>query len=78
MFIDDEFFGSPDRIALCRRSATLWALLRDNPRFTYYGRQVALSDPAQDAAVILSAMARLQGAGVAYFYPADAAKSLFT
>jgi hypothetical protein len=38
MFTDDEFFGSPDRIALARRSANLWLLLRDNPRYAYYGR----------------------------------------
>jgi Acetyltransferase (GNAT) family len=77
MFTDDEFFGSPDRIALSRRSANLWLLLRDNPRYAYYGRLVALSDPGQDAADILSAMAKLQGAAVSYFYPANAAKSLF-
>jgi hypothetical protein len=77
MFTDDEFFGSPDRIALSRRSADLWSLLRDDPRFAYYGRLVALSDPGQDAASILSAMARLQGAAVSYFYPAGAARSLF-
>lgn len=77
MFTDDEFFGSADRIALARRSANLWSLLQDNPRYAYYGRLVALSDPGQDAADILSAMARLQGAAVSYFYPADAAKNLF-
>ena len=77
MFTDDEFFGSPERIALSRRSANLWSLLRDNPRYAYYGRLVALSDPGQDAADILSAMARLQGAAVSYFYPVSAAESLF-
>jgi len=78
MFTDDEYFGSPDRIALARRSANLWFLLRGNPRYAYYGRLVALSDPGQDAADILSAMAKLQGAAVSYFYPADAAENLFT
>jgi hypothetical protein len=76
MFTDDEYFGSPDRIALSRRSADLWSLLRDNPRYAYYGRLVALSDPGQDAADILYAMAKLQGAAVSYFYPADAATGL--
>jgi hypothetical protein len=73
----DEYFGSPDRIALARRSASLWRLLRDDPRYAYYGRLVALSDPAGDAADVLSAMARLQGAAVSYFYPVNAAASLF-
>jgi hypothetical protein len=77
MLTDDEFFGSPDRIALARRSADLWFLLRDNPRYAYYGRLVALSDPGRDAADILSAMAKLQGAAVSYFYPAHAAESFF-
>jgi hypothetical protein len=73
----DVYFGSPERIELARRSASLWRLLRDNPRYAYYGRLVALSDPAQDAADILSAMAKLQGAAVSYYYPAGAAASLF-
>ena len=76
-FIDDEFFGSPDQVALARRSASLWSLLRNDPRYAYYGRLVALSDPAQDAAIILSSLARLQGAAVAYFYPAASAASVF-
>jgi hypothetical protein len=77
MFTDDEYFGSPDRIALSRRSADLWSLLRDNPRYAYYGRLVALSDPGPDAADILYAMAKLQGAAVSYFYPANTATGLF-
>ena len=74
---DDEFFGSYHRIALAKRSASLWSLLRDNPRYSYYGRLVALSDPGEDTADILTAMARLQGAAVCYVYPADAAGRLF-
>ncbi|MDH4060886.1 MAG: hypothetical protein OEU94_08745 [Aquincola sp.] len=77
MVDDDEFFGSPDRIALARRSARLWSLLRNDARFAYYGRLVALSEPAQDTAEILAALAALQGAAVCYFYPAIAAPRLF-
>ncbi len=77
MLPDDELFGSPDRIALSRRAANLWQLLRDNPRYAYIGRLVALSDPGEDTVDILGAMARLQGAAVCYFYPAEAAASLF-
>jgi hypothetical protein len=75
--IEDEYFGSADGTALSRRSANLWLLLRDDPRYAYYGRLVALSEPAHDSAEILSAMARLQGAAVAYFYPARTANELF-
>jgi hypothetical protein len=77
MVENDEYFGSPDRISLVKRSASLWRLLRENPRYAYYGRLVALSDPGPDTVDILSATARLQGAAIVYFYPAAAAQSLF-
>jgi hypothetical protein len=77
MLAQDEFFGAPSRIALSRRGAHLWRLLGDNPRFSYYGRLVALAEPGPDAADILSAMARLQGAAVSYYYPADDAAALY-
>jgi hypothetical protein len=77
MVDNDEHFGSPEKIALARRSASLWRLLRENPRYAYYGRLVALSDPGEDTVEILSAMAKLQGAAISYFYPAQSAKSLF-
>jgi hypothetical protein len=57
MLTEDEFFGAPDRIAPSKRSANLWSILRDNPRHADYGRLVALSDPGQDTADVLSAMA---------------------
>lgn len=75
--MDDEFFGAPERIALSRRSANLWRLLGDNPRYSYYGRLVSLSEPGEDAADIMMAMAKLQGAAVSSYYPADRATTLF-
>jgi hypothetical protein len=77
MFNIDEFFGAPERVALSMRSANLWLLLRDDPRYAYYGRPVALSDHGADTVQILSAMAKLQGAAVCYFYPAGKADDLF-
>ena len=76
MQFDDEFFGSPEKIALMRRSASLWSLLRDSPRYAYYGRIVALSGPASDTSEILSSMAILQGASVCYYFPKAEAASL--
>src|SRR4029079_241026 len=73
----DEFFVAPTRIALSRRGAHLWRLLGDDPRFSYYGRLVALAEPGADAADILSAIARLQGGAVSYYYPAADAKTLY-
>jgi len=60
-----------------KRSAALWSLLKDNPRYAFYGRTVALSDVADDAADILCALARLQGVGVAYYFPKESAANLF-
>jgi hypothetical protein len=77
MQFDDEFFGSPEKIALMRRSASLWSLLRESPRYAYYGRHVALSDPASDTSDILSNLARLQGASVCYYFPKAEVSELF-
>ncbi len=60
-----------------RRSSSLWSLLRDNPRFSYYGRWVALSDPDHDTVEIMSALVKLQGATTCYYYPAASASDLF-
>ncbi len=77
MQFDEEFFGSPEKVALMRRSACLWSLLKESPRYAYYGRLVALSGPASDTPEILSNMARLQGAAVCYYFPKDQAAELF-
>lgn len=77
MLSDEELFGSPSSIALMKRSAALWSLLKDNSRYAFYGRTVALSDIADDTADILCALARLQGAGVAYYFPKLSAPDLF-
>ena len=77
MSAQEEFFGAPEKAAVSIRSANLWQLLRDNPRYSYYGRRVSLCDPGPDTADILSAMARLQGAAVCNYYPAADAAALF-
>lgn len=77
MPIEEEFFGSPEKIGLMRRSASLWSLLKESPRYAYYGRLVALSDPASDTPEILSNLAKLQGAAVCYYFPKSQADALF-
>ncbi|TNE34433.1 MAG: GNAT family N-acetyltransferase [Alphaproteobacteria bacterium] len=77
IFTEDEFYGLPDLIAVSRRAGTLWRLLRDDPRFAYYGRTVATSYPGPDTADILESLARLLGAGACYFYPCDDVSILF-
>jgi Acetyltransferase (GNAT) family len=74
----EEYFGSPGKVTLMKRSAALWSLLKDNPRYAYYGRLVALSDPPEDTADVLSYLAALQGAAVAYYLPKGTADDLFS
>ena len=74
---NEELFGSPAKVAFVKRSRDLWSLLRDNPRFAYYGRAVGLSDPRSDTADVLCSLARLQGATVCFYYPASEASALF-
>jgi hypothetical protein len=77
MNLDEELFGTEEQNALMRRGARLWRLLRDNPRFTYYGRLVALSEHGPDTPDILFALAGLQGAGTGYFVEKQRVADLF-
>ena len=80
---DEELFGPPEKIALAKRSRYLYSLLCEDPRFAFYGRLVGLSCTDRESgdirgtARILGALARIQGASVAYFFPASLATSLF-
>lgn len=60
-----EVFGSAAQRALLARGAHAFALLRDDPRITYYGRTVGLASPEAGDMSLLAALARLQG-GSAY------------
>ena len=74
---EDEFFGSAARVALMKRSRQLWSLLRDNPRFAYYGRMVALSEPGPDMVDVMGALATLQGGTICYHVPTASVSQLF-
>jgi hypothetical protein len=39
---DDELFGSDEQRALLRRGCAMAELLRQDPRFSYYGRTVGM------------------------------------
>ena len=77
MNASDEYFGSPGKVAMMRRSGHLRRLLRNDPRFAYYGRLVALSEHGPDVADMLLALTRLQGAATCYYFPKAAADDLF-
>ncbi|MCK7614272.1 GNAT family N-acetyltransferase [Roseibium sediminicola] len=72
-----EFFGTPENIAAMGRSTALWSLLRGDPRFAYYGRLVALSQPVENTSDVLISLARLQGASPCYFFPKSGVDTLF-
>ncbi len=73
----DEYFGDLAKVELMRRSGALYSLVKDDPRFAYYGRLVALSAPGDDTFELMTALAQLQGAGVCYYYPKNAAGELY-
>lgn len=57
----EEYFGTTEQQALLRRGRAMFELLRDDPRYTYYGRTVGLADPDGGTVEILEALAQLQG-----------------
>ena len=69
MKFDDEYFGDPERIALAKRSASLWKLLKEDPRFAFQGRIVVLSEPSDDMVEIMVDLAKLQGGSVCNYFP---------
>ena len=74
---EEEYFGDAAKVALMRRSRALHELLKDDPRFSYYGRVVALTGPTADMLPAMMALARMQGAGVCYYFPNSDADGLF-
>jgi hypothetical protein len=75
--LDEEYFGSPSKIGLMRRSKVLWSLLCDDPRFSYYGRSLFIADERPDSAMLVACLARLTGASFASFYPKTSVERLF-
>ena len=60
--MEDTFFGTEPQQALLKRGQDMFALTRDDPRLTYYGRTVGCADLAEASHQIVEALARLQGA----------------
>jgi len=72
----DEAFGTPDQKALLRRGRAMFELLKDDPRYTYYGRTVGIALPTDANIAMLRALASLQGAGHYAAVPLDQAPAL--
>ena len=60
----NEFFGTDVQQALLKRGQDMFALVRDDPRLTYYGRTVGFAGAGADegAHAVVAALASLQGA----------------
>lgn len=67
-----RFYGSRDQQAMARRGAQLFALIGDDPRFAWYGRNVTLADYHSSGLDTFEALIRLQGASAGYFVRRDA------
>lgn len=66
---EPEFFGTPEQQAMAQRAWSLWALLKDDPRYSSYGRGVALAAAAADNIPAQIALARITGAGACEHIP---------
>jgi hypothetical protein len=64
-----ELFGASEHRALLERGEQLWRVVREHPRYAYYGTVVSLSDPGPDTADVLASLARLQGLGMCFYFP---------
>jgi hypothetical protein len=71
---EKEYFGDPERIALAKRSAHLWSLLKNDRRFAFQGRIVLLSEPSDDVVEQMVALAKLQGGSVCNYFPKSKAQ----
>ncbi|MEP0940248.1 MAG: GNAT family N-acetyltransferase [Rhizobiaceae bacterium] len=78
MKYENEYFGDSEKIALAKRSAHLWSLLKEDSRFAFQGRIVLLSEPGEDMVETMVAMAKLQGGAVCNYFPIDKAKQTIT
>lgn len=66
---EPHYFGNDDQQGMMRRAYALWRILRDDPLYSYYGRNVALAEYDGDAVDRVDALARLQGASSCFFVP---------
>ncbi|MEP0520884.1 MAG: hypothetical protein ABJO09_11575 [Hyphomicrobiales bacterium] len=66
---DKELFGTPSQISMMERARALWALVCNDPAFSFFGRSVTLCGPTDDAFERIAALARLQGGTACHYFP---------
>lgn len=62
MSLADEYFGTPAQQDLVRRARALFEVVKDDPRFTYYGRGVGIVRREDCGIDLISAVIALTGA----------------
>jgi hypothetical protein len=71
-----ELFGNSAQRKLLQRGEDVWRLVKNHPRYAYYGTVVSLSDPGEDTAEIMASLAHLQGLGMCFYCPKSGVTSL--
>lgn len=66
---DKELFGSAAQISMMERGRALWALVCNDPAYSFFGRAVSLCGPTDDAFDRIAALARLQGGTACHYFP---------
>jgi len=64
-----EYFGSDAQRAMQRRAASLWELVKHDPRMGFEGRCVGLDDVPDEDIPVFAALARVQGASACFKLP---------
>ncbi len=64
------YYGSDDQQRLARKAEALFALVKDDPRFAWFGRQVILTETGEGAIDTMERLACLQGVAACYPVPA--------
>lgn len=63
------YYGSADQQAMARKAEALFALVKGDPRFAWYGRNVVLTETGEGALDTFDHLVRLQGATAWYPVP---------
>ncbi len=73
---NDIIYGTPVQISVVRRANSLWALLQNDPRFSFQGRVVSFAGEQPNSADMVIELARLQGYSSCHFVPKKRARAL--
>ena len=66
-----ELFGNNEQRAMMKRGAALRQITKNDPRFSYYGRNVALTEYSSDAVELVSHLSLIQGASSCLYVQVD-------